>query len=68
MDLDFELARGFVSDGRVFAACGVVALDIFEDFGAGVTGVLKASVLEQFEFESPNERLGPGVVIRVGAR
>ena len=66
MDLGLELARGFVSDGRVFAVGVVVTFDVFEDFGAGVAGVLEASVLKHFELEGADEGLGPGVVVGVG--
>jgi hypothetical protein len=40
VDLSFELARGFVPDGRVFAVSVVVAFDVFEHFGSGIAGLL----------------------------
>ncbi len=45
----------------------VVSFDVFEDFGAGVAGVLKASALKHFVLEGADEGLGPGVVAAVGA-
>ena len=66
--MGFELVRGFVSDRRVFAVGVVVTFDVFEDFSAGVAGVLEATILEHLVFEGSDERLGPSVVIGVGAR
>ena len=64
--MGLELARGFVAEGRVFAVGVVVTFDVIEDFGLGVVGVLEASVLKHFEFESPDEGFSPGVVVGVG--
>ena len=56
--MGLELARGFVAEGRVLAVGVVVAFDVIEDFGSGVVGILEASVLKHFEFESPDEGFG----------
>ena len=64
--MGLELARGFVAKGRVFAMGVVVTFDVIEDLGVGICGVLEAAVLKHFDFEGPDEGLGPCVVVGVG--
>ena len=49
--LGLKVARGLVSDGRVFVLGVVVAFDVLEDFNSGVPCILEASILEHFEFQ-----------------
>lgn len=43
----------------------IVTFDVVEDLDVGIRGVLEATVLEHFAFESTDKRLGPGVVVGV---
>ena len=43
--LGLKLARGLVSDGRVFALGVVVAFDVIEDFNSSVPCILEAFIL-----------------------
>jgi len=67
VDLGFELVWSFVSDRRVFAVGIVVAFDVFEDFGAGVSGVLEATILKHLALDGSDAGLRPSVVVGIGA-
>ena len=45
----------------------VVAVDVFEDLGSGVIGILEAAALKHLVLEGADEGFGAGVVVRVGA-
>jgi hypothetical protein len=62
----FELAGGLVLERGVFAVSVVVAVDIIEEFGPGVSGVLEDAALKHFVFESTDEGFRPGIVVGIG--
>src|SRR5678815_1766319 len=62
-----ELDRSLVLERGVFAVSVVVAVDVIEEFGAGIGGVLEDAALEHFELEGADEGLRPGVIVRIGA-
>ena len=53
--MGFALVRGLVSEGGMFAVGVIVALNVVEDCGAGVAGVLEASALEYCVFAGADE-------------
>ena len=62
-----EFAGSLVAQRRVFAVRVVVAFDVFEELGAGVFLGVETPVLQHLVLQGSNERLGPCVVVWVGA-
>src|SRR6476660_6026887 len=64
--MDFEAMWGLVPERGVFAVGIVVAIDVVEDFGVGIGGILKDAALEHLSLEGADEGLRPGVLVGVG--
>ena len=66
--MGLENDGGLKSDGGVFSVGVVVGFDVGEEFDPGIAMSAERALLEHFGFEGADEGLGPGVVIRIGAR